>query len=466
MRRRLLLVLSALALVAVAGFALPLLGSTAGERTREFVLTRTADLDRFAALAQQASASGAARGNAELLAREVDSYVRLYGEGVLVVDGTGRPVAVSGVDPDDPAVAAAVDAALRNQPVAQPTLLGPWSNEPLLLGRPVGTGTWLGGAVVLRASPAAAAEDIAVAWAAVLAGAVAAAAAVAALALALARWVLRPVGRLADAVRAVAAGHPGDPVSPDTGPPELRELVGEFNRMADAVATSAEQQHRLVADTSHQLRNPLTALRLRLDTLDPHVADPGRAGYVSTLAEVERLESLLDDLLVLAAVESAVTERAAAGGRSASTEPADVGATVADRVDAWGPLADDAGVRLVLDPGPATAVGCPPSELAQALDVPLDNAIKYSGRGASVRIGWIVADRRVRIAVADDGPGLPAELYPKATRRFWRAPGQPQPGSGLGLAIAERLVGGRDGRLGVGPAGERGLIVTLELPCA
>ena len=261
MRRRLLLVLSALALVAVAGFALPLLGSTAGERTREFVLTRTADLDRFAALAQQASASGAARGSAELLAREVDSYVRLYGK-ACCVDGTAGRSPVR-VDPYDP-----VGRGGRRLP-AQPRWLSRPARalveEPLFQRLPVGTGTcWAGS--VLRASPAAAAGTSP--GLGRCSPAVAARRGGRARALALARWVLRPVGKLADAVRAVAAGHPGDPVSPDTGPPELRELVGEFNRMADAVATSAEQQHRLVADTSHQLRNPLTALRLRLDTLD------------------------------------------------------------------------------------------------------------------------------------------------------------------------------------------------------
>ena len=462
MRGRLLLVLSVFALVAVAGFALPLLGSTAGERTRAFVLTRTADLDRFAALAQQANAPGAAPGGADTLALEVRTYAQLYGEGVLVVDGTGRPTAAAGVDPADPAVRAAVDAALRNQPAAQPTLLWPWSGESLLLGRPVGTGTGIGGAVLLRASPATAAADIATAWAAVLAGALAATGAVTALALALARWILRPVAELAGAVRAVTAGRPGR-VSPQTGPPELRELAAEFNRMADTVATSAEQQRRLVADTSHQLRNPLAALRLRLDTLDAHVAAPGRRGYDSTLVEAGRLETLLDDLLALAAAESAATDRAASG--SAPPEPAAVAAVVADRVDAWAAAAADAGVRLRVAGGPDATVTCPSGELAQALDVPLDNAIKYAGRGAVVRIGWVAAGGRVRISVSDDGPGLPAGAHARATERFWRAPGQPGRGSGLGLAIAERVAAGRGGSLAVEPGADGGLVVTVDLPC-
>jgi len=320
--------------------------------------------------------------------------------------------------------------------------------------------------VVLRASPAAAAADIRVAWATVLAGVLAAAAAVAVLAIALARWVLRPVGELADAVRAVTAGHPGGPVSPHAGPPELRALAQEFNRMSEAVVASAEQQRRLVADTSHQLRNPLAALRLRLDTLEQHVADPGRAGYDSTLTEAGRLETLLDDLLELAAVESAATDRAALREHPAASGDTDVATAVAERVDAWSSAAAGAGVRLAVDGGPVATVACPAAELAQVLDVLVDNAVKYAGTGATARIGWNVGGGRVRLAVADDGPGLPAEHHELATRRFWRAPDQGLRGSGLGLAIAERIVATRGGRLRVGPGAAGGLAVLVELPCS
>ncbi|MEJ3657703.1 HAMP domain-containing sensor histidine kinase [Actinomycetes bacterium KLBMP 9759] len=454
MRFRLLLVLSAFSVAAVAAFALPLLGSTAAERTQRFVLERTADVDRFAALAQQPSGSGTLR-------REVQAYTALYGEGVVVVDRTGSPVVESGLRAAEPGVAAAIDAALRNQPANRPDRLGPWSTEPLLLSRPVGTGTQVGGAVVLRASPAAAATDIAASWTVVLLGALTAAIVFAAVALAVARWVLRPVAELAGGVRAVAAGRPGAHVSPHAGPPELRELAAAFNRMSDAVSTSAEQQRRLVADTSHQLRNPLAALRLRVDTLEGHVGEAGLGTYRSTIAEVDRLEALLDGLLDLASAESRATDVAAGGGSGAA---ADVPLVVAEQVALWEPVAARAGVRLESGGGPVAEAACTASELAQVLDVLLDNAVKYAGGGATVHVDWTVQAATLALTVRDDGPGIaPADL-PLATQRFWRSSRRAR-GSGLGLAIAEQLVGARDGRLRLDGAQGGGLLVRVELPC-
>ncbi|MEU4745502.1 sensor histidine kinase, partial [Actinosynnema sp. NPDC023658] len=112
MRRRLLLVLLLFSAAAVAGFAVPLLSATAAERTQRFVLTRTGDLDRFAALAQQAETTG----DSATLVDEVTAYVELYGDPVVVVDARRRPVAQAGLTADDPALARVLDAALRNQP--------------------------------------------------------------------------------------------------------------------------------------------------------------------------------------------------------------------------------------------------------------------------------------------------------------------------------------------------------------
>jgi signal transduction histidine kinase len=456
-RRRLLVVLSAFALAAVAGFAVPLLDATAAGRTQEFVLARTGDLDRFAALAQQAGGPA----GADTLAQEVQAHHAVYGEGVVVVDRSGRAMVEAGLRADEPAVVAAVDAALRNQPAARPERLRPWSTEPILLARPIGTGTQVGGAVVLRAEPAAAAADIGAAWAVVLLGALLAAVACAALALLLARWVLRPVRELAAGVGEVAAGHPGAHVSPRAGPTELRELATAFNRMSDAVATSAEQQRRLVADTSHQLRNPLAALRLRVDTLDPHIAAAGRTTYRSTMVELDRLEALLDGLLDLASAESRATDLAAGAGPA---DRAELTAVVAERIDAWRPAARGAGVRIDAAAPEPVEVACTTSELEQVLDVLLDNAVKYAGRGTTVEIAARSDGGRARLEVRDDGPGLPAEHLQQATERFWRAPGSTARGSGLGLPIAERLVTARGGTLRMASPPGHGLVVTIELP--
>jgi signal transduction histidine kinase len=461
MRTRLLVVLSVLSVLVVAGFALPLLIATSAARTQQFFLIRSADLDRFATYAERPDTG---EGTA-VLAQEVSAHNRLFGEGVVVVDRARQPLVESGLRSTDPGVGEAIDAALRNQPTPVLARITPWSAGVVLLWRPVGTGTSVHGAVVMRASTEAAARDVGRRWLWVIAGALAAAVSFAALAVALARWVLRPVHKLADGLGEVAAGRAGAQVSPRSGPPELRELASAFNRMSDAVRTSADQQRRLVADTSHQLRNPLAALRLRVDTLEGQVAEPGQVAYRSALAEMDRLEALLDGLLDLAAAESGATDRAASG--DSDTASADIGDVVASRVDVWSPVADQSGVTVRTVSGAPALVRCTVSELQQLLDVLIDNSIRYAGRNATVSITWVSEDGRVRLAVGDSGPGMPASDRASATQRFWRGQtGDHTRGSGLGLAIAEQLTGARDGRLTLGEAPEGGLLVEVDLPCA
>ncbi|MCP2163789.1 sensor histidine kinase [Goodfellowiella coeruleoviolacea] len=466
MRARLLVVLLVFSVSAVAAFALPLLSSTAAERTQRLVIDRTADLDRFAVLAQQATATG----DTSQLAAEVTAYTQLYGEPVVVVDAQRRPVVqTGGLRADDPALGPRVDAALRNQAAQPVPTLRPWSTEDVLLARPVGTGTRVAGAVVLRASVRAAAADVATRWTLVLVGALLAAAGCALLAVVVARWVLRPLAELERGVLAVAAGHRHARVPGRRGPREVRALATSFNRMSQAVAESADQQRRLVADASHQLRNPLAALRLRMDTLAGQVGEAGQRTYRSTAAELDRLESVLDGLLALASAESTATSLAA-GGRPAETcDPLGV---LLDRLDAWRPAAERAGVRLC---GPAEAggapvlVACAESDLAQVVDVLLDNAVKYAGRGAEVRLDRGV-DRTAGLAsvvVADTGPGLTEPELRAATTRFWRADRhRGARGSGLGLAIADQLVRARGGRLVLARAHPHGLLARVELPLA
>ncbi|WP_026423533.1 sensor histidine kinase [Actinokineospora inagensis] len=444
MRRRLLLVLLALSLAALAGFAFPLLHSTSAERTQRFVLSRTADLDRFAELA----AIGGDR-----LRGEVQAHVDLYGDAVVVVDARRMPVLQLGMRAEEPAVRAALDAALRNQPAEVPPDVRPWSSGPVLFARPVGSGTRVTGAVALRSTVDIAAADVGTSWAVVLAGVLGAALAFVALAFLLARWVLRPGAELERGVRAVGAGSPGAHVSPVMGPPELRGLAGSFNRMSDAVAESAVRQRALVADTSHQLRNPLAALRLRMDSLAGRVAPAAVPAYSSMVAELDRLETLLDSMLTLASADTAATELAA----RRPTVTCDAAVVVADRVDSWLPAADDAKVTIVESVAPAV-VGCPDSDLGQVLDVLLDNAIKYAP-GGTVHVSVAPG----AITVTDNGPGVSEEDLPKLTSRFWRA-SRDVSGSGLGLAIADRLVTAYDGQLRITHAEPHGLTVTVVLP--
>lgn len=460
MRRRLLVVLLIFATVAVTGFAWPLFSSTAAQRSQRLLIDRTAALDRFAVLAQYAAATG----DRASLAEEVTAYADLYGESVLILDRQRRVMVAAGqLTPDDPGLRPLIDGALRNEPGQPLSHLRPWSRGEVVLTRPVGTGPRIAGVVALRTSVAAAAADVTRSWLLILVGALVAAVSFVLLAWGLARWVLRPLAELERGVLAVAAGGPGAHVAATGGPPELRALTTSFNRMSDAVAAAAEQERQLVADASHQLRNPMAALRLRVDSLAPRVPAAAQAGYRSLAAEVERLESLLDGLLTLASAD-----RAAAQPEPAGNVRCQLGAVVDARLDAWRPAASQAQVQLVNGlPAEPAAVACADSELAQILDILLDNAIRYAGPGATVTVGDAIHPGAVRLIVADDGPGLSMQDRAQASRRFWRAAEhRDSTGTGLGLAIAERLLLSRKGALHVTASDSGGLAVHVVLPRA
>jgi signal transduction histidine kinase len=460
-RRRLLVVLLAFSALAVTALAWPLLTSTAAERTQVFLMARTADLARITAVAQQAVLDQ----DYNELRTEVDAYHELYGEGLLVVDSRSTQLAAGGLRRTDPGVATAVAEALKSQSTALPADLRPWSTQDVLLSAPVGIDTRVVGVVVLRASVRAAAADIGVAWLRVLGSALGAAVVCVLLAFLLARWVLRPLRELERGVRAVAAGERGARIGDRLGPRELRALAGSFNVMAAAVTAAAEQQSRLVADASHELRNPIARLRLTVDSLVPYVMPDGRVPYSRIVAEVEELESLSSGLLDLAAADHAATELAAGTGASDCCDATEL---LVERRETWLPAAERAGVLLTVpDSVCAVPLALSEIELKQVLDVAIDNAIKYAGPGAHIRLDCEADADHGRVAIADDGPGLAEPELSMATTRFWRSRRHHGgTGSGLGLAIAERLVTARGGTFHLLANHPRGLVVELTVPLA
>ncbi|MFQ6324577.1 ATP-binding protein [Nocardia sp. CWNU-33] len=349
MRRRLLIALTVFAALAVLAFAVPLSLTFATSRTQELVLGRSGDADRFATLADVAAADGDVRA----LAEEVGRYHELYDEPVLVVDARGAPTVNAAVDIDDAAIVAAVAAARRNQRPQPIDRLTPWGAPTMLVARPVGTGVQVNGAVVIEASTAQARADIAKAWAVIAAGAVVAMAVFTLLALTLSRWVLRPLAALSHAVADLTATLPKprtEVAAPSIarrhgGPPEMRAVAESFDAMALAVADSADAQRQLVADTAHAMRNPLAALTIRLDSLEPAIPAGATATFHRASAEVERLTALLDGLLSLAVAETPAAFEAAraAGGTENRCDAVQV---VADRIDAWYSAFESAGMQL------------------------------------------------------------------------------------------------------------------------
>jgi signal transduction histidine kinase len=451
----LLIVLFAAGLAALAAFAVPLLYTTSAERTDQFVSRRTADINRFAELALTGS---------DQLEPEIDAHADLYGDAVAVVDGTGRPIVRRGDFGGSTDVPQAIDAALRNQRQATLPDIRPWSSGRVVFARPVGNGIEVSGAVVMLSSRDRAAADVGRVWGHVLLGLLAFAVLFATVILLLVRWVLRPITQLEHGLRAVGKGVLSAHVRPAQGPSEVRALLAAFNRMSDAVAESARRQRALIDDTSHQLRNPLMAMRLRMDMLAGWVPEGARDTYSSMVNEAARLQVLLDGMRALAVADAAATELAAHPPAPASC---DASTTVRERIDFWLPAAITRGVTLVdRTPPEPVPLRCTDHDLEQIVDVLLDNAIKYAPGGTvtvTVAARWPAG--RGRVTVADDGAGVPESELPHLTERFRRGR-QDVAGSGLGLAIAERLTTNHGGRLILARVVPHGLSVAVDLPTA
>ena len=270
---------------------------------------------------------------------------------------------------------------------------------------------------------------------------------------AIARSVTRPLRRL-DAAAARFATEDLTISDPDPGAPsEIAVLGATMNTMAQRLERLLAEQRGFVADASHQLRTPLTALRLRLENLQSASATPDAADDLeAAIEETTRLAGLVGDLLQLARAEE-----------TAAPRTVDLVQLAADRVDTWSAIADVADVALdlaALD-GPVF-VGAVPGGVEQILDNLIDNAITATPPGSHVSVTVVRGHAVHELTISDEGPGLSDELKARALDRFWRSD-HSAPGSGLGLPIARALAKASGGSLvlGDGPAGGLTVAVTL-----
>ena len=275
-------------------------------------------------------------------------------------------------------------------------------------------------------------------------------------------WVvsgsLEPVAR----VRKQVASRQADDLSPvsEAGlPDEVRPLVQELNLLFGRVRTAFDAQQHFVADAAHELRTPLAALKLQVQSLERSDSPDAKRVAVGRLtAGIERATRLVEQLLVLARQEAS-----AAGG--APHEPVDVGGLARRAVADLAGVAQAKGIDLGVQRADAAAVNGQPDALMILLRNLVDNAIKYTPQDGTVDVSVTAEGRDVKVTVEDSGPGIPPAERERVFDRFYRVPGSDAAGSGLGLAIiksiAERhgatLVLGESQRLG-------GLEATVTFP--
>lgn len=271
-----------------------------------------------------------------------------------------------------------------------------------------------------------------------------------------ARSVTRPLRRLELATHCLAAGDLSARAATDEGPLEVRGLGDSFNLMAERLQHLVDRQRAFAGTASHQLRTPLTALRLRLEQLAMQVEGDDDLGdsIDEALIETDRLHRMIEGLLALSRAEDAAT---------GPTE-VDVAAVARGRIEYWQPLADERGIALVGSiPDTAMALAVD-GGVEQMIDNLVDNAFDVSPADSALRIAVEAVGPMVELHVIDAGPGLSEIDRVNAFERFWRAPGAPAGGSGLGLAIVRQLaeVGGGTAELRAAPSGGIDAVVKLR----
>lgn len=269
----------------------------------------------------------------------------------------------------------------------------------------------------------------------------------------LARGIARPIVRLEEAAQRVAAGDL-DARAAVEGSGEQRSLAQSFNTMTERLGRAIRSQREFAADASHQLRTPLTGLRLRLEEARAATDREGLEQEIDAgLREVDRIAQTVDELLVLSRT----------GERDAPGEVVSLVEVVQAAGRRWRATAEADGLALATETNAAAQpVWCARADLDRALDAVVENAILYGGRGGSVTIRAAGS----AIEVLDDGAGIaPGEeglIFDRFRRG--RAGAAGPSGTGLGLAIARELMRCWDGEAEIANRSEGGARATLRLP--
>ena len=268
----------------------------------------------------------------------------------------------------------------------------------------------------------------------------------------------KPIHRLADAARTLAAGR-FDVRLPAGRSDELGELARHFNLLAEQLGSAEASRRQWVADTSHELRTPLAVLRAQLEAVQDGVRPASQETLDAMLRQVLALNRLIDDLYTLA--------RADVGALDCRREPLDLWALAAEQAAAFGERLRDAQLVLEVGPAPAGTTTLADSDrMRQVFANLFENAIRYTAPGGRVRLHGACDGKALDIILDDSAPGVPQDALARLSERFYRVDesrGRSQGGAGLGLALCCRLLEAQGAHIAFAHSPLGGLRVTVTV---
>ena len=249
------------------------------------------------------------------------------------------------------------------------------------------------------------------------------------------------------------------PLGTDHLPREIAPLVNELNRLLERLQQAFAAQRAFISDAAHELRSPLTALRLQLQLLDRAPDETERLEARARLgAAVERAIHLVEQLLALA--------RSEPQDAAMELERVDLSGAAADAIRDTHDLALARKIDLGLEAPPGLYVQGDREALRTLVRNLVDNAVRYTPPGGTVQVRCWSAAQRAQLEVSDTGPGIPPGEKQRVFDRFYRRAAAQEDGTGLGLAIVKAIAERHSARIDLGEAPGGGLRVALSFPLA
>jgi signal transduction histidine kinase len=247
------------------------------------------------------------------------------------------------------------------------------------------------------------------------------------------------------------------PLGSENLPREIEPLVSELNRLLARLQKAFDDQRAFIGDAAHELRSPLTVLRLQLQLLDRAPDESARSEARGRLgASVERAIHLVEQLLTLARSDPQAT--------AGDFESIDLSAAAAQGITDTHDLAIARNIDLSLDAMPSILVRGDGEALRTLVRNLVDNAVRYTPPGGSVQVRCRIAAEGALLEVTDSGPGIAAADRERVFDRFYRRAAAQESGTGLGLAIVKAIAERHNARILLDEAPGGGLRVAVSFP--